>query len=449
MMFGIEIYEVDAALPDETQPAAVKHGSMVFPPNGQEPTAWMADGNDDRSAALAGRLMDRAVKVRCTTKPTKLGAIPIPRGSFIVTRKDNQAFSGDLAKTMTDTAKAFDTPLIPITSGMGAGDLPDIGGQFFVLLETPRVAILTGDPFDAYNVGELWHLTDHELGLRVALLNTPVDATDLRRYNVIIIPDGSPTAPWTHKNPALKSWVESGGTLIAIGNSAGALAKDKTGIGSTRLLPDVITKLDPFRQAIIKDWLAKNQTPDPAQVWSNDPPEKMEYPWALGEQEKLDDDEAKRRDQYRDLFMPTGASSPPAPTTAPGSPAAALKFSPSSTTTPPSSSPSPAATPPSSWAPSSPPPNPPSPLSPKGWTAVAGAWSAPRRREATPPVRPRTTPRTPKGCPERRKHQTHRARTPRKTTKTRKTTRTKKTTRKKSPSPAGSSPLPATSSASA
>jgi hypothetical protein len=97
-----------------------------------------------------------------------------------------------------------------------------------------------------------------------------------------------------------------GGTLIAIGASCAPIAKEKDGIGTTRLLPDVLTKLDAYRAAIVKDWLAKTDTPDPALVWSNTPPEKLEYPWTLGDQEKVDEDEAKRRDQYRDLFMPTG-----------------------------------------------------------------------------------------------------------------------------------------------
>jgi hypothetical protein len=312
MMFGIEVQEFDAALPAGAKLAVLGNGpepTALGPmPAGQpQPTAWFADGNDDRSIQLAARLLDRNVKLRCTSKPTKLGETSIPRGSFIITRKDNQAFQGDLLKTITEAAALFHVPVAPLVSGMGAGDLPDIGGQYFVLLETPRIAILTGDPFGPYSVGEVWHLVDHELGLRAALIPAnQLDGADLRRYNVLVIPDGG-AGPWTDKLPAIKAWVEAGGTLIAIGGSAAPVAKDKTGIGSVRLLPDVITKLDAYRAAIVRDWLAKNQTPDPAEVWSNTPPEKLEYPWNLGEQEKLDDDEAKRRDQWRDLFMPTGA----------------------------------------------------------------------------------------------------------------------------------------------
>ncbi len=325
MMFGIDIFEIDAALPTSVRKASTQTGDFApratdlaradSPPRGTDapagqvgaPVAWFADGTDDRAIALAARLMDRGVKIRCVNKPTKLSDIPVPRGSIFVTRKDNQDFAGDLGATIAETTKLFNIPMHTLTSGMGKGDNPDLGGQHFVLLETPRIAVLTRDPFNPYTVGEAWHLIDHELGIRAAFLNTQfISGVDLRRYNVLVVPDGGPDG-WADKVPVIKTWVEQGGTLIAIGSSAGPFCKDKDGIGSTRLLPDVLTKLDEFRAAIVRDYLGKTAAPDPAQVWSYNPPDKLEYPWTLGETEKPSDEEAKRRDQFRDLFMPVGA----------------------------------------------------------------------------------------------------------------------------------------------
>ena len=306
MMFGIDAFEIDAALPSSARKASTQTGDFA-PPAPANTIAWFADGTDDRSIALAARLMDRGIKVRCINKPTKLGGIAVPRGSIFVLKKDNQDFTGDLAATIAETTKTFSIPMHALTSGMGPGDSPDLGGQHFILLETPHIAVLTRDPFNPYTVGEVWHLIDHELGMRAAFINTQnLSGVDLRRYNVLVIPDGGADG-WTDKLPAIKSWVEQGGTLIAIGSAAAPFCKEKDGIGSTRLLPDVLTKLDEFRAAIVRDWLGKNTALDPAQVWSFNPPEKLEYPWTLGDTEKLADDEAKRRDQYRDLFMPQGA----------------------------------------------------------------------------------------------------------------------------------------------
>jgi hypothetical protein len=73
------------------------------------------------------------------------------------------------------------------------------------------------------------------------------------------------------------------------------------------VVPDVLTKLDSFHASIIRDWLGKTTEVDPAAVWANTPPAKLEYPWTLGDTPKVEDEEAKRRDEWRSLFMPTGA----------------------------------------------------------------------------------------------------------------------------------------------
>jgi hypothetical protein len=194
-----------------------------------------------------------------------------------------------------------------VGSGLGPGDAPDLGGGHFVLLETPRVAMLARDPFGPSSVGEVWHLLDHEMGLRLGMLDAAqLGGADLRRYNVLIIPDGG-GAGWTDRLGDLKAWVESGGTLIAIGSSAGRVCAEKDGIGSTRVLADVLTKRDEARAAIVRDWLGKTASADAAAAWSHTAPASLEYPWRLGERESVDEDEAKRRDAWRELFMPQGA----------------------------------------------------------------------------------------------------------------------------------------------
>ncbi len=306
MFFGIDMFEVKGALPasaslvkwDEVSTKAADTKPV------ENPVALALNGADDRAVSAVARLLELGVKVRATDKPTVLGE-PRPRGSFFVTRVDNRNVA-DWSKIVLDTAAAFGLAAESVAGGMGPGDLPDLGGQHFALLEAPRVAVLARTPVSPYSYGEIWHLLDHEMGLRASYIDVAdLGGSDLRRYNVLVIPDGG--AAWAEHIPAIKAWVEAGGTLIAIGDSAAPFAKDKDGIGSVRLLPDVLTKLDAYRAAIVRDWLGKTATVDPAAVWSNNPPDKLEYPWTLGEAEKVDDDEAKRRDQWRTLFMPQGA----------------------------------------------------------------------------------------------------------------------------------------------
>jgi hypothetical protein len=308
MFFGCAMAEVQGPVPE----GLAREDLGVQPPTPAIPAddravAYAYDGRDDRSLAAAARLLERGVKVRASNKPTVLpGVGELARGSFFITRIDNRGFAGDLAAEARAAAEAFGVAPRPVAGGFGQGDLPDLGGQHFPLLEAPRIAVVGRGSVSPYGYGEAWHLLDHEMGIRASYLDAAeLPGLDLRRYNVIVLPDGGEA--WGDKLGALRPWVEAGGTLIAIGDSAAALAKEKDGIGSVRQLPDVLGKLDEYRQAVVRDWLGKNVDVNPDEVWSFNPPEKLEYPWDMGASEKLPDEEAKRRDQWRALFMPQGA----------------------------------------------------------------------------------------------------------------------------------------------
>lgn len=269
---------------------------------------FVIDGTDDNSVIAAAHLMERGVRVRTAIKPLQLDGRDFARGSVVITRKDNPRFSADsLSKLVGEVAGAEQVSAIGLVTGLGPGDQPDLGGENFVLLERPRIAVLGRDPVSPYSYGEVWYQIDHELGMPAAYLDAhQLDAVDLRNYNVIVLPDGA-NDTIKPRIAQLKSWVEAGGTLVAIGRTAQALATEG-GIGATRQLPDVLTKLDEHRQMIVREWEARMARVDAASVWSHSPPDELTYPWTIGETAPtVSDDELKRRDAWRTLFMPQGA----------------------------------------------------------------------------------------------------------------------------------------------
>lgn len=316
MLMGIDVAEVRGTLPEVAVP--LDPASMLSPPapiaqNNQSPAnpavALAFDGRDDRSLAAAVRLMDQGLKVRATDKPTVLSGIALSRGSILLTRSDNPSFTPtELADRVRNVASVLGLSPLTIPGGMGPGDLPDLGGDHFSLLEAPRVAVLTREPFSPYSAGEIWFTLDHELGLRASYLDTAdLSGADLRRYNVLIIPDGRPRQ-WTSSLPDLRAWTQAGGTLIALGSSAAALARDTDGLSpSVRTLDATLADPEPARAAIIRDYLGQNATVNSDTVWSHTPPDALDYPWLLPDPEKLSDEDAARRDQWRALFMPQGA----------------------------------------------------------------------------------------------------------------------------------------------
>jgi hypothetical protein len=308
MLFDVDASELMVELPDGavrfSMPPADASGGLSNP---GAKVAFVIDGADDASVAAAARLMEYEVWCRVAIKPFKLDGTEFPRGSVVVTRKDNTNFKGDLAKTIDEVVRPLRLAAVGIGQGLGVGDLPDLGGGYFQLLQPPRIAVVGREPFSAYGYGTVWYMLDHVLGVRASYIDVNVlGGGDLRRYNVIVLPDTWGEFP-KDKVESLRAWAQAGGTIVAIGGSARALAKEKDGIGSTRLVSDILGRMDDYRQGIIREWEGLHASPKSEEVWSHVPPKDVVYPWRLDEGEKPGEEEAKRRDAWRAMFMPQGA----------------------------------------------------------------------------------------------------------------------------------------------
>ncbi len=266
--------------------------------------AFVLDGDDDRSVAAAGRLMERGVRVRVAEKPFEFDGRKFARGALAIVPKDNLTHAANMLDALRAVASELQVRFVGVRSGLGAGDLPDLGGGHFNLLETPRIALIGRERFNPYSFGEAWYWIDHVLGLRASYLDATV-LGDLRRYNVIVLPDGGAGLIRNHL-AQLKDWVQRGGTLIAIGSSAEALAVEKDGLGSVRSIPEALGKSDEHRLAIVREWEGRRAEADVQATWAQVAPAKLRYPWMISG-EAPGEDERKRRDAWQALFMPQGA----------------------------------------------------------------------------------------------------------------------------------------------
>lgn len=336
MLYGVESYELAGALGIALRPieAVTPKTGIIDYGVGAAPTAFIIGQADDQALIAARRLMESDVNVRIAIRDSELDGVKVRRGALFVFRADNPELAlGEMielreshGKTVVATlgreklsrldwlvheaCVAGHTTARPIRSGLAPGDLPDIGGEFFPLLERPRIAVLARGSLDYYDYGSVWWTLDHHLGIQASYLadDDVAPNADLRRYNVIVIPNRWAGALPDSLIANLKPWIENGGTLIAMGTAAAALAAEKPGLSQVRQLPDVLTKLDEYALQIIREWEGRTQTADIASAWLNTPAKDIAYPWTPAvSAEKPSEDERKRRDLWQGVFMPTGA----------------------------------------------------------------------------------------------------------------------------------------------
>lgn len=150
------------------------------------------------------------------------------RGTLLIdkgeTGMDNQAFFAKLQ----EIAQSSHVDIHALTTGYTAG--ANLGSTFMAPLKTPTIALLVDGGVDSGEAGEIWHLLDQRMKMPVTLL--PLDAvssTNLSRYNVILMADGSYSRLGQAGAAAIKNWVSQGNTLLAKGGALRWLAQNEIG----------------------------------------------------------------------------------------------------------------------------------------------------------------------------------------------------------------------------
>jgi len=316
MMLGLNAWEVGQDISQSLQafkshplqvPAVAASSAESASENGAGgDLGWLVNGDDDASVGFAARLMELGVQVRLINKAGVLGNSIFNRGTIAVLKSDNPNVA-DLAAQVTEAAKDVHTDLQSVTQGLGDGDLPDIGGSHFQLLQAPKLAIVGQGGVSQLDFGAIWHMVDTHLGIRHSHLDlASLLRNDLRQYNVIVLPHMSAKLDKAQL-AALSTWVEAGGTLISIDGATGQLLAGD--ISTVKPLAAAIGDAAKYDLSLQREWLASQQTlANKAAVQSYVVPESIELPWLSDPKVKgLDKDQLKTWEQWSGHFMPSGA----------------------------------------------------------------------------------------------------------------------------------------------
>jgi len=164
-----------------------------------------------RSASPSNRLRSRVASTsRCTASPQPRDPETLPR----LVKESVEDWTLTFQGVATALSEDGPTWRHPVRSARSAAR-----GRGHPVAESPA------SPF-----GSTWQMLDDRLGLRVSPVSLQgMRWVDLRKYNVIVIPDA-----WDRRDSVatlddgarrrLRTWVEAGGTLIALGDSAAFVA---------------------------------------------------------------------------------------------------------------------------------------------------------------------------------------------------------------------------------
>lgn len=196
--------------------------------------AYLIPWGSNAAAKALAELLRQGLRLYYTDKALTLNGRRFVSGSLIIKVKDNPA---DLHQRLTKVASDIGVDVYP-TDTAWVDEGVNFGSSYVKYLKKPRVAMAYNMPTSSLSAGWMRYLLEQEYGYPITVINTQQLANaNLKEYDVLILPNGSGYERVLGEAGAqrIKQWIETGGTLISIGEATRWLTDEKVGLlASTR-----------------------------------------------------------------------------------------------------------------------------------------------------------------------------------------------------------------------
>ena len=264
------LYNVECVGIEQNVQATVKPISGPYEPRGSASGVAKLAYLIPWGTQAAGRFLTGALraglKILSVNKQFTQNGRTFPSGTVVVLVKDNgETVHGAVERLARITgAEAVATDTGWTESGI------NFGSSNTFHLKTPVIAMLWDAPTFSASAGNTRYVLERQFNYPVTVVRSQaLSNADLSQFNVIILPDGSygPLLAGA-LGDRLHSWVNNGGTLIAIGGAMAALANLPNGLLAVQqegLAPDAAKTADGAKPgASTTAAPATSSTPGPA-----------------------------------------------------------------------------------------------------------------------------------------------------------------------------------------
>ncbi len=196
--------------------------------------AWVFEWDGYYAPRALYRLQDAGIRAKVSTRPftanTTQGEKEFREGTILIAAGIQDGMSdAELFRRIQEIAVLDAIDVYGLNTGLSTRGI-DLGSPSFSNLRKPEVLLLVGSGVNVSEAGETWHQLDQRYHMPVTKVETDRFAgVDLSRYNVIILPTGNYNSFGERGINNLRSWVNSGGVLIAYKTAASWLTNNNIG----------------------------------------------------------------------------------------------------------------------------------------------------------------------------------------------------------------------------
>jgi hypothetical protein len=192
--------------------------------------AWLLPWGAGTAAAVVEALQG-GVKVRVAEGETTLGPHTFPAGTAIVRRGEN---AEDVRETLGRIAARHHARAVAVDSGYPEAGV-SLGSLKVRPLRRPRVLLAWDTPTSSLSAGWARWVLERRYGQKVSVVRvSSLGRAELDRFDVLVLPSGRyANAVGEQSVGRLRSWIRSGGTLVALAEAARWLTTEDVGLLAT------------------------------------------------------------------------------------------------------------------------------------------------------------------------------------------------------------------------
>ena len=212
-------------MPHAEVKAAFTKGNLVLAPSksmmpvAKSNYAYLMDITDYNAHQAINKLQSSNVIVRTSFKSFSVmingSEKSFPHGSIVLSVQQQRISSDELYNAVKAVSQSAGVDFYAVETGLNSQGV-DLGSGAIRTVKKPKVLMPIGVGVSGYEAGEAWHLLDQRIGMpvsKVDLLN--FSRVNLNDYNVMVMVGGTYPADKVMSDK-IKSWVQSGGTLITM-----------------------------------------------------------------------------------------------------------------------------------------------------------------------------------------------------------------------------------------
>ncbi|HUF25832.1 MAG TPA: M14 family zinc carboxypeptidase [Gemmatimonadaceae bacterium] len=200
-------------------------------------SAYVFRPDRNASARLAWHLLAEGFRVSVSMQELEAGGSRWPRGSYVVRVARNDT---TIHSRIDALARESGVEVFGVASAFVGEAQFGVGSESVVNLVKPEIAVLADDGISQTAFGALWWTLEARYGIRFTHLPLADAGGNLSRFNVIVIPSGSPGALSNRIGTGgvnrLREWARAGGTLITMGGATTWAAGESVNLTTARLV---------------------------------------------------------------------------------------------------------------------------------------------------------------------------------------------------------------------